>query len=254
MTQGGTQTFLVGRSRPVVIDPGPDDPQHLRAIERALEGVPPHAILLTHGHSDHAGCARALGERTGAPIMMGVGGSPGPLADAVARWLGEGDRVETDEGEVRAVATPGHTPEHLAFLWPEGSALFVGDLLMGIGDTTLVAPPEGDLAAYLASLRALLPLEVEVLFPAHGPPLFDPPRAISRYLRHRMKRIEQVRAAVRPDVADLSLEAIVRGVYGTGLDPALRGAAEGSIRAVLAFLERNGESVRRPGMSAEPVR
>ena len=125
MTLDGTRTFIVGRERPVVIDPGPDAPRHLDAIERALGGAVPVAILLTHAHGDHADAAAPLAARTGAPVWRGS----------------DGDEVNTDAGPLRAIATPGHTPEHLAFLWDR--QLFAGDAFMGGSDTTLVAPPEG---------------------------------------------------------------------------------------------------------------
>jgi glyoxylase-like metal-dependent hydrolase (beta-lactamase superfamily II) len=237
MTLDGTRTFLVGRARPVVIDPGPALPEHLEALLVELGGARPAAIVLTHAHADHAEAALPLAERTGAPVMMARGALDSPLpGGAVARWLADGDVVETDEGELRAVATPGHAPEHLALYWPRGRALFVGDHLMGEGDTTLVSPPEGDLGAYLESLERLRGLEAEVLFPAHGPPLHDPAGAVERYLEHRRARIEQVRAALEAG-APASPEALVARVYGPELHPALAAAAAGSLRAILGYLE-----------------
>ena len=244
MTLDGTRTFVVGRVRPVVVDPGPALPEHLAAVEAALDGARPAAILLTHGHADHAGCAAALAERTGAPLMMGRGALSSAVApEAVARWLADGDEVETDAGVLRAVATPGHAPEHLAFLWSQegnGRVLFVGDHLMGEGDTTLVAPPEGDLAAYLDSLERLRTVGADALFPAHGPPLHDPAGALARYREHRMARIEQVRAALRQG-GPARPDALVRRVYGAELHPALVRAAEGSLTAILRYLEGRGE-------------
>jgi hydroxyacylglutathione hydrolase len=237
MTLDGTRTFVVGAGAPVVIDPGPDDPAHLRAVLRALAGGRPAAILLTHAHADHAAGAPALATATGAPVMMGAGALHPPFpADLVGRWLRDGERV----GEVELVATPGHAPVHLSFLWtgpgsPPGGALFVGDLFMGEGDTTLVAPPEGDLGAYLASLRRVGALAPAVLHPAHGPPLEDAAGAVERFLCHRTERIRQVRRALerRPDA---SPEALLEEVYGPALDPALRAAAAGSVRAILDHL------------------
>lgn len=248
MTLDGTRTYLVGRSRPVVIDPGPDHPGHLAALEAALGGVRPAAILLTHGHADHAAAVPELARRTGAPVLMGRGALRSTLPpSAVTRWIADGNEVESDAGSLRVVATPGHAPEHLAFHWgqgPRGGAVFVGDHLMGEGDTTLVAPPEGDLAAYLESLERLRPLGAGVLYPAHGPPITDPAAALDRYAEHRRVRIEQVYAALR-DGGPARPAGLVRRVYGPELHPGLARAAEGSVRAILGYLERHGRVNKR---------
>jgi glyoxylase-like metal-dependent hydrolase (beta-lactamase superfamily II) len=140
MTLDGTRTFVIGRDRPVVMDPGPADPDHLRRLRGgARRGRIPVAILLTHAHADHAGGRAPLAARTGAPVRMLPGAHrircPRPAA---RRWLDDGERVETDAGPLVVVATPGHAPEHACFLWsggeaPAGGALFVGDLFMGTG-------------------------------------------------------------------------------------------------------------------------
>ena len=213
MTLDGTRTFLVGHGRPAVIDPGPDDPRHLRAILDALAGTRPGAILLTHCHPDHAALATRLSEATGTPVTQG---------DA-----------ETDTGAIRAIATPGHPPDHVCFLWED--TLFVGDLFMGEGDTTLVASPEGDLRAYLGSLERVRELAPQVLYPAHGPPIADPLEAVRRYRRHREERIQQVRDAMRRTRSS-EPAVLVRSVYGPQLHPGLRSAAEGSVRAILDYL------------------
>lgn len=251
MTLDGTRTYLVGRERPVVIDPGPALEAHVAAVEAALGGARPAAILLTHSHGDHSGAAPALAERTRAPVCMARGAlrqgfAPGLV---VSRWLADGDAVECDAGTLGAIATPGHAPEHLAFILRQGvrsswDALFVGDHLMGEGDTTLVAPPEGDLADYLESLERLGAAEAEVMYPAHGPPIADPAAAVRRYAAHREARIAQVREALRAG-GTARPAALVSRVYGAGLDPALRRAAEGSVGAILGYLEKRGEVRRR---------
>jgi glyoxylase-like metal-dependent hydrolase (beta-lactamase superfamily II) len=239
MTLDGTRTFVVGR---VVIDPGPDDAAHLDAIVDALDGAPPAAILLTHAHGDHSAAALPLARRTGAPVMMSRGALHSPLHGAeVARWLADGDEVEADGGTLRAIATPGHAPEHLAFLW-NGDTLFAGDAFMGGSDTTLVAPPEGDLAAYLRTLDRVGRLAPAVILPAHGPPIEDAAAAVERYRAHRLERIEQVVRALRAAGPAHPAE-ILDVVYGAALHAGLRVAAEGSLHAILAYL-RAADRVR----------
>jgi len=238
MTLDGTRTFIVGRERPAVIDPGPSAGGHLDAILAALGDTPPVAILLTHAHGDHSELSLALSIRTGAPVMVARGGGGDEYLD-VSRWLADGDAIRTDAGALHAVATPGHAPDHVSFHWPEAGAVFVGDLLMGEGDTTLVAPPEGDLAAYLRSLDRIASLSPAVLYPAHGPPLTDPAEALARYRRHREVRIEQVVHALRRAGPSRPRE-LLDAVYGADLHPALRGAAEGSLHAIFGYLAAEG--------------
>lgn len=213
MTLDGTRTFLVGRARPVIIDPGPDDPRHLQAILNALAGARPAAILLTHAHPDHAELAARLSGETGAPVGQ--------------------DGADTDAGPIHSIATPGHTPDHVCFQW--GDALFVGDLFLGTGDTTLVAAPEGDVRAYLQSLQRVREIAPRTLYPAHGPPIADPAATVARYQSHREERIQQVREAIRT-MGSADLAGLVHAVYGTTLAPELRAAAEGSVQAILDYL------------------
>jgi glyoxylase-like metal-dependent hydrolase (beta-lactamase superfamily II) len=245
MTLDGTRTYLVGLNDVAVIDPGPDEPAHLDGICSAVADARSKTVVLTHAHPDHAGGAVRLATRIGAPIRMARGALHSPVPDsAVARWVADGDRIETDAGVLDVVAAPGHTPEHVALLWyggsaPGGGAVFVGDLMMGEGDTALVAHPEGDLAAYLRSLDRVDALGAEVLYPTHGPPLRDPGAAIERYREHRRKRIEQVRAALRTGAAPVAV--LADRVYGREVPAALRAAAEDSLRAVLRYLAERGE-------------
>ena len=252
MTLDGTRTYVVGRARPVVIDPGPDDPAHLGAILAALGNARPIAILLTHSHADHSAAAPALAAATGAPVWMARGALSLPFGyERIGRWIGEGDAAETDAGILRAIATPGHAPEHLAFHWidgdsPDGGALFVGDHFMGGTETTLVAPPEGDLAVYLETLDRIEALAPAILYPAHGPPFDDVLGAIERYRTHRSERIAQVVRALRqagPSRPDQILDA----VYGTGLHPRLRTAAHGSLGAILGYLAATGRARAEQG-------
>lgn len=245
MTLDGTRTYIVGRRRPLVVDPGPALAEHLGAVVRALEGAIPAALVVTHAHADHSGAAAELARRTRASIRMAPGAIHGvPIPSAMVELAGDGDRIELDDGVAELMATPGHAPEHLSVHWTGGSAhpggaVFVGDLLMGEGDTALVAPPEGDLGRYLASLDRVESLGADVLYPAHGPPLRDPAEAIRRYRAHREARIEQVRRALAAH-PDADAERLVSTIYGEALDPALREAAAGSIRAVMGYLREVG--------------
>ncbi|HEX6746459.1 MAG TPA: MBL fold metallo-hydrolase [Longimicrobium sp.] len=256
MTLDGTRTFIVGRARPAVIDPGPDDPAHLRAILDALGGASPAAILLTHAHADHTAAAPALAATTGAPVMIAPGMAPHPPrppfsraagegerteSDLVSRWLAEGDEIETDAGALTVVHTPGHAPDHVAFHHPTSGALFVGDTFMGGLDTTLVSPPEGDLRAYLRSLDRIASLSPSILYPAHGPPIEDAAEAVARYRRHREERIAQVVHALRAAGPQRTGE-MIDAVYGAALDPRLRLAAEGSLHAILGYLQAEGRA------------
>jgi glyoxylase-like metal-dependent hydrolase (beta-lactamase superfamily II) len=245
MTLAGTKCFIVGRDNPVVIDPGPADESHLASIERALAGRKPSAILLTHAHEDHSAAAPALARRTGARLLMGRGAIGSDwLVPAVSGWVSDEDELPTDAGTIQVVTTPGHAPEHLAFLWrheraPGVRSIFVGDLLMGSGDTTLVAPPEGKLSDYLASLSKVEEVGASVLFPSHGPAITEPDAVIARYRAHRWERVAQVADALRRSPS-AGAEQLVKMVYGSGLDPALSAAAAGSIAAIIRFLDEDG--------------
>ena len=252
-THTGTQSFVVGGSGAVaIIDPGPVDDVHLDALLAAVGGRQVAAILCTHTHRDHSPGARPLAERTGAPI---VGCAPltmddaGPRADAAFdvdyrpdRVLADGDAVSGDGWTLVAVATPGHTSNHLAFALPETGALFSGDHVMG-WSTTIVSPPDGDMGDYMASLDKLLGREDRVYYPAHGDAVDNPRRLVRGMLGHRKQREGQIARAIERGTHDVS--AMVAGMY-VGLHPKLLGAAERSVLAHLIDMERRG-MVRREG-------
>jgi glyoxylase-like metal-dependent hydrolase (beta-lactamase superfamily II) len=240
----GTQTYFAGEGEVVVIDPGPDLPEHIAAIVAALEGRRLVAIACTHTHRDHSPASRALRAATGAPI---VGCAPlslesvGPRADASFdgdyvpdRVLGDGEAIEVDGYAFTAVATPGHTSNHLCFAYR--GALFTGDHVMG-WSTTVVVPPDGDMGAYMASLDTLRQREDRIYYPAHGPAVTRPQQLVRGMIGHRMQRERQI--LQRLGAGDRTVPEIVAAAY-PGLDPRLVPAAGGSVTAHLLDLKRRG--------------
>lgn len=232
-TLDGTRTYLVGRARVAIIDPGPAVPAHLDALAAAVADAERVTILITHDHPDHSAGTGELARRRSASVRAAASGT-----------LAAGDRIDTDAGELVAVPTPGHTRDHFAFHWPAGAAVFCGDLVMGGQDTALVAAPEGDLAEYLASLERVRALRPTILYPTHGPPFTDAMGALDAYVRHREQRQRQVLAALA--AGRTRVPGIVDEVYGAGLPAALREAAAGAVVAYLEYLEEQGR-VRRAG-------
>jgi len=243
-TYYGTQTYLIGTDEVAVIDPGPDLPEHIEALEQAIGGRPVRAIMCTHTHRDHSPAAAPLAERTGAPI---IGCAPlaletvGPRADAAFDgdyWpttvLKDEETIEVDGEAVSAVATPGHTSNHLCFAYRD--SLFSGDHVMG-WSTTVVVPPDGDMAAYMQSLDKLRQRDDRVYFPAHGPAVTNPQQYVRHLVGHRMQREKQILGLVREKARPIP--DIVANAY-PGLDPRLVPAAGGSVLAHLLDLERRG--------------
>ncbi|MEN2748062.1 MBL fold metallo-hydrolase [Sphingomonas sp. T9W2] len=252
-THSGTQSFVVGGKGAVaVIDPGPVDDLHLDAILAAVGGREVAAILCTHTHRDHSPGAAPLAERTGAAI---IGCAPltlddaGPRSDAAFdvdyrpdRVLADGEAVAGDGWTLVAVATPGHTSNHLAFALPETGALFSGDHVMG-WSTTIVSPPDGDMGDYMASLSKLLERDDRVYYPAHGDAVATPQRLVRSMLGHRKQREGQIVRAIERGTQDVP--AMVSAMY-VGLAPTLVGAARRSVLAHLIDMERRG-LVRQEG-------
>ena len=243
-TYYGTQTYLIGTRQLAVIDPGPDLPEHIDALEVAIGGRDVVAIMCTHTHRDHSPAARPLAERADAPI---IGCAPlaletvGPRADASFdgdyspdRVLDDGDLLEIDGETVAAVATPGHTSNHLCFAYR--GALFSGDHVMG-WSTTVVVPPDGDMAAYMASLDTLRQRDDRVYYPAHGPAVTNPQQYVRHLVGHRMQRENQILGLIGHQAREIP--DIVANAY-PGLDPRLTVAAGGSVLAHLVDLERRG--------------
>jgi glyoxylase-like metal-dependent hydrolase (beta-lactamase superfamily II) len=246
-TYTGTQTYLVGTTELAVIDPGPDEPEHLAALQAAIGGRRLVAILCTHTHRDHSPAAAPLKALTGAPI---IGCAPltldgaGPRADAAFdtgyrpdRVLADGEAVQGAGWTLCAVATPGHTSNHLCFALEETGALFSGDHVMG-WSTTVVAPPDGDMAAYMASLDTLMGREQDrIYYPAHGEPIETPRRFVRGLIGHRKQREGQIIRLLRQDLH--AIPDLVSRMY-VGLDPRLHGAAGRSVQAHLIDLRARG--------------
>lgn len=247
----GTCTYIVGRGRVAVLDPGPDIPGHIEAIVRAVAGETVTHVVVSHTHRDHSPAAPAIKAATGATI---VGCGPHRAARALALGernlldssgdrdyapdaeLGDGDAAEGPGWTLRALPTPGHTANHLAFALPQEQALFSGDHVMG-WSTTIVAPPDGSMGDYMASLERLKGRDETVYWPGHGGPVRDPQRFVRALAHHRRQREASILA--RLQAGDRTIEAIVPAIY-QGLAAALRGAAALSIFAHLEDLVGRG--------------
>jgi glyoxylase-like metal-dependent hydrolase (beta-lactamase superfamily II) len=250
MTLDGTNTYVVGAAGSgtvAVVDPGPSDVTHLDRVRQVVtdRDAEVAAVLVTHHHRDHteaaAAWARTFGCRVHAPRAEEAGPEGIVLAD--------GDAVDLPGLEVRAVATPGHTRDHLAYRLATG-ALLTGDHVLGRG-TSVVAHPDGDLAAYLASLRRILDLGPHALHPGHGPSLTRDPMAVVRYYAdHRAFRRAQVLTALTDGPATPG--ELVADIYRE-VDPRLWPAAEASTRALLAVLVADGKVTHRPDDRARRV-
>ncbi|EQB13130.1 MBL fold metallo-hydrolase [Sphingobium lactosutens] len=250
-TYTGTQTYVVGGEAVAVIDPGPDDADHLAAIARAIGGRPVIAILCTHTHRDHSPAARPLSTATGAPV---IGCAPltleddGPRADAAFdadyrsdRVLGDGETVEGPGWTLEAVATPGHTSNHLCFALREEQALFTGDHVMG-WSTSVISPPDGDMTAYMRSMQRLVERDDAIYYPAHGDPVDNPQRLVRGMMGHRKQREGQILRFLARH-GDSAIPDMVAEMY-KGVDPRLYGAAG---RSVLAHLiDLNGRGLAAP--------
>jgi glyoxylase-like metal-dependent hydrolase (beta-lactamase superfamily II) len=251
-TYFGTGTYIVGSGDVAVIDPGPQLDDHRVALAAALDGDRVRAILVTHCHSDHSPLAAWLREETGAPtIAFGPHRrvelddrfeDDEPVDDGVT--VEESTDMEFDpdvrvsDGEVaamgagwtlRAVHTPGHTSNHMCYALDEERALFTGDHVMG-WSTTVVSPPDGDMRAYIDSLRKVMGRDDVALWPTHGAPVTSPEPYLAAFLEHRLEREAQVLAAVRSGVSDI--DSMVKMLYADVREELHKPAA----RSVLAHL------------------
>ncbi len=241
----GTQTYLVGDGADVaVIDPGPDEEEHLDAIVSAIGDARVAAICCTHSHRDHSPAAAPLAERTGGPI---IGCAPfslvddGPRSDAAfdetyrpERILEDGDTISGDGWALAAVYTPGHTSNHLCYALEGTGVMFTGDHVMG-WSTTVVSPPDGDMTQYMASLQKLYEREDTVYFPAHGPQVDKPRQLVRGMIGHRRQRENQILKQLEKGVGQIT--EMVPAMY-KGVDERLWPAAERSVLAHLMDLRK----------------
>lgn len=250
----GTNSFLIGGEEGplAVIDPGPDDARHLEALLAAIDGRPVSHILLTHTHRDHAPLAPALARATGAPIVAAPppqrethasGADEGDMAGFTPDMLlADGDLISGPDWTLETVATPGHASNHLCFALVEETALIAGDHVMG-WSTTVVAPPDGDMAAYMASLDRVIAGGYARLYPAHGAPIDAPAPFLAAYRAHRLDREAQILAALEGG-AD-TIPEIVQRLYAE-VDPRLWPAAGLSVFAHLIKLAAEARVTAAP--------
>ncbi len=258
----GTCSYILGRDEVIVVDPGPADARHRDGLLQAIGSGTVKAILITHTHRDHSPGAEALKAATGAPILGPPAAAPAPGANWVDsraldaahdrgykpdRILVDGDTVRAQDFSLMAVETPGHAAQHLCFALPNEAALFSGDHVMA-WSTTVVAPPDGSMRAYMASLEKLLGRAETTYWPGHGGPVLNPARFIRALIHHRRQREHAI--LKRLQGGDRTIGAIVAAIY-ENLAPALRGAAALSVLAHLEDLEQRGlVDVEGHGLSA----
>ncbi|MGF1527974.1 MAG: MBL fold metallo-hydrolase [Candidatus Competibacterales bacterium] len=254
----GTNTFIVGRGRVAVVDPGPALQDHLQALEEALATETVTAIVATHHHRDHVEACRALQDRTGAPVW----GFAPPRANGVtealrdgATWLfcpdeglADGDDLRGDGWTLRAIHTPGHASDHLCLALLEDGVLLTGDHVMA-WSTSVIPPPDGSMADYRASLERLLTRDETVFHPAHGPPSLRPRALVANLLERRQRRECQILAALTQGGA--SIEELVARIY-LDLTPGLKRAAGWSVMAHVIDLAEQGKLIR--DTTQDPVR
>lgn len=242
----GTGTFVVGNGTVAIIDPGPADPAHIAALIHALKDEVVSHIVITHTHMDHSPAAPALQAATRAKIVGCVPlvlSDDGPRADAgfdasyaPDHVMVDGESISGPDWTLTALATPGHTSNHLCFALAEEKALFSGDHVMG-WSTTVVAPPDGDMAAYMASLRKLLDRDDVIYHPTHGEPVTEPQRFVRGLITHRKQRENQILKLLGE--GPNSIPAMVAVMYRQ-VDKGLHPAAGRSVLAHLIDLRTRG--------------
>jgi glyoxylase-like metal-dependent hydrolase (beta-lactamase superfamily II) len=247
----GTMTYIVGRGRVAIVDPGPADDAHIAAVLDAVKDETVTHIFVTHTHRDHSPAVPAVKRATGATVY-----AEGPHRAARPLHIGElnpldssgdrdfrpdvtlrdGDIVKGDGWTIEAVTTPGHTANHMSFAYREPNVLFAGDHIMAWA-TSIVAPPDGAMSDYMASLHKLAQRKEQVYYPGHGPAIADGPRFVDFYIEHRQAREQSILHRLAKGTTDIP--TLVRAIY-IGIDPRLTGAAGLSVLAHLEDLVARG--------------
>ena len=250
----GTGVYIVGHDEVAVIDPGPDLPEHIEALKRALAGKRVTHILVTHCHSDHSPAAKPLKAWTGATTYgfgpHGSGQDDGPKVEAGGDMdfvpdvrVKDGDIIRGKDFTFECVYTPGHTSNHMCYALKEEKALFTGDHIMG-WSTTVVTPPDGDMADYIKSVEKLEARDDRTLYPTHGAPVTDPKPFLAAYREHRLDRERQVLDAIRDGLT--TIPKMVERMYAA-VDKGLWPAASRSVLGHLIKLEREGRVTNTGG-------
>ncbi|HEY4366881.1 MAG TPA: MBL fold metallo-hydrolase [Steroidobacteraceae bacterium] len=250
MTGPGTNTYLVGRERYLVIDPGPDDPAHVRRILDETGGRIA-AVLVTHTHRDHSPAASAIAAATGARLLgrSPPGDGRQDLGFVPTQELQDGAKESIEDIVIRAVHTPGHASNHLCYVFEGSGLIFTGDHLMQ-GSTVVIAPPDGDMGLYLQSLRRLQHEPVTRIAPGHGLVIEDAQAEIARIITHRLQREAKVLQRLQA-AGSASVDTLVARVYDD-VDPRLHPVAKSSLLAHLLKLESDGR-VQRDRRDADAV-
>jgi glyoxylase-like metal-dependent hydrolase (beta-lactamase superfamily II) len=247
----GTGTYIVGQGEVAVIDPGPDDPAHLEAILGAIAGERVTHILITHHHSDHSPLAGPLKDRTGAPIYGCAVATPDEDDSGVKMEAGHdlsfkpdvslclGGEVSGPGWTMEAIPTPGHTSNHLCYALRQENCLFSGDHIMG-WSTTVITPPDGDMADYFRSLDLIKARDFDILYPTHGPPITEVGPFIDAYAAHRRDRERQILDAI--DKGLTTIGDMVPVLYAA-TDKRLHPAAARSVLAHLIQLAGEGRVI-----------
>jgi glyoxylase-like metal-dependent hydrolase (beta-lactamase superfamily II) len=250
-TYKGTVSYIVGRGRVAIVDPGPLDEPHIAALLNAVRGETVTHIFVTHTHRDHSPAAARIKAATGAPVFaegphraarpLNVGEAPRLDASNDTDFrpdhaLADGETVAGEGWTLEAVTTPGHTANHMGFALKEANLLFSGDHVMA-WSTPVVAPPDGAMSDYMASLEKLARRSEPVYLPGHGGPVRDAPRFVSAYILHRKAREASILRHL--DKGEADIPSIVRAIY-IGLDPRLARAAGLSVLAHLEDLVARG--------------